>query len=91
MAPRVQPLMPQRQTHPGASGAFDLQKHPSKSSLPLRLSLQEEGLFSLSRARANGDVSWGGMFTLRKNLTTGAASWGWLSYKGVRFLFPKVF
>lgn len=35
------------------------QKHPSKSSLPLRLSYpkEREGLFSLTRARANGDVS----------------------------------
>ena len=35
------------------------QKHPSKSSLPFRLShpKEGEGLFSLSRARANGDVS----------------------------------
>lgn len=35
------------------------QKHPSKSSLPLRLSHPEEreGLFSVTRARANGDVS----------------------------------
>lgn len=43
---------------PGANGAFDLAKAPSKSSLPSKDSPTEEGkgLFSLS-ARANAYIS----------------------------------